>query len=94
MIRTSWLSITITELSFRTFPQWFIHKSVHPISFGIGSVLRKPVVIGNEIIAREVLNMTVLVDHDVIDGAPMVRFPGDLTESIENGKEIDLVPGS
>ncbi len=73
---------------------WFIHKSVHPISFGIGSVLRKPVVIGNEIIAREVLNMTVLVDHDVIDGAPMVRFLGDLTDYIENGKEIDLVPGS
>ncbi|HNX84104.1 MAG: 2-oxo acid dehydrogenase subunit E2 [Bacteroidales bacterium] len=68
---------------------WFIHKSVHPISFGVGSVLMKPVVIGNEIKAREVLNMTVLVDHDVIDGAPMVRFLGDLTDFIENGKEMD-----
>ena len=73
---------------------WFIHRSVHPVSFGIGSVLRKPVVIGNEIKPREILNMTILVDHDVIDGAPMVRFLGDLTESIENGRETDLVPGS
>lgn len=67
---------------------WFIHKSVHPVAFGIGSVLVKPVIINNEIKSREVLNMTILVDHDVIDGAPMVRFLGDLTESIETGKEI------
>jgi pyruvate/2-oxoglutarate dehydrogenase complex dihydrolipoamide acyltransferase (E2) component len=67
---------------------WFIHRSVHPVSFGVGSVLVKPVVKNNEITPREILNMTVLVDHDVIDGAPMVRFLGDLTEFIENGREI------
>jgi len=32
--------------------------------------------------------MTILVDHDVIDGAPMVRFLDDLTSCLENGKEI------
>jgi len=32
--------------------------------------------------------MTILVDHDVIDGAQMVRFLNDLTEYIENGREI------
>lgn len=67
---------------------WFIHKSVHPISFGVGSILKKPVVIENEIKIREILNMTILVDHDVIDGAPMVRFLDDLTNYIESGKEI------
>jgi pyruvate/2-oxoglutarate dehydrogenase complex dihydrolipoamide acyltransferase (E2) component len=68
---------------------WFIHKSVHPVSFGVGSVLKKPVVIENEVKIREILNMTILVDHDVIDGAPMVRFLDDLTNCIETGKEID-----
>ncbi len=67
---------------------WFIHKSVHPISFGIGSVLRKPTIVDSEIKIREILMMTILVDHDVIDGAPMVRFLNDLTKSIENGEEI------
>lgn len=67
---------------------WFIQKSIHPISFGVGSILKKPVVIENEIRIREILNMTILVDHDVIDGAPMVRFLNDLTDSIENAKEI------
>lgn len=68
---------------------WFIHKSIHPVSFGIGSVLKKPVAIGNNIIIRDILNMTILVDHDVIDGAPMVRFLNDLTRSVERGEFID-----
>jgi pyruvate/2-oxoglutarate dehydrogenase complex dihydrolipoamide acyltransferase (E2) component len=68
---------------------WFIHKSVHPISFGIGSVIKKPVVIDNEIQVREILNMTILVDHDIIDGAPMVRLLNDLTKHIETGQLIN-----
>ncbi len=68
---------------------WFIQKSVHPVSFGIGSVLKKAVPIDNDIKIREILNMTVLVDHDVIDGAPMVRLLNDLTRSIEIGEFID-----
>lgn len=67
---------------------WFIHKSVHPISFGIGSIIKKPVVINDEIKVREILNATILLDHDVIDGAPMVRFMKDLTKNIENGSYL------
>ena len=69
---------------------WFIHRAVHPLSFGVGSILKKPVVVDNEIKSREILNMTILVDHDVIDGAPMVRFLSDLTDYLETGKEIEL----
>jgi pyruvate/2-oxoglutarate dehydrogenase complex dihydrolipoamide acyltransferase (E2) component len=67
---------------------WFIHKSVHPISFGIGSIIKKPVVIENEIKIREILNMTILFDHDVIDGTPFARFLKDLSKSIEYGDEL------
>ncbi len=68
---------------------WFIHKSVHPVSFGIGSILKKPVVMDNDIKIREILNMTILIDNDVIDGAPMVRFLNDLTKYIETGELIN-----
>ena len=33
--------------------------------------------------------MTILVDHDVIDGAQMVRFLKDLTKQVESGEEIN-----
>lgn len=68
---------------------WFIHKSIHPLSFGIGSVLKKPVVKDAQIEVRDVLNMTILCDHDVMDGAPMVKFLNDLTRYIESGEGIN-----
>jgi pyruvate/2-oxoglutarate dehydrogenase complex dihydrolipoamide acyltransferase (E2) component len=64
---------------------WFVQTSVHPISFGVGSITKKPVVAGDEIKAAEILHMTVLIDHDTVDGAPMARFIAALTESIESG---------
>ena len=67
---------------------WFIPISVHPICFGIGSVIKKPVVIENSVEIREMLNMSILVDHDVIDGAPMARFISSLSKNIEKGLNL------
>ncbi|MCI2136608.1 MAG: 2-oxo acid dehydrogenase subunit E2 [Prevotella sp.] len=67
---------------------WFIPISVHPICFGIGSVIKKPVVVEDKITIREILNVSVLIDHDVIDGAPMARFVNELKENIETGSGI------
>lgn len=46
---------------------------------------KKLVVIDDKIEIGEILNMTVLLDHDVIDGAPMARFIKELSKNIENG---------
>ena len=67
---------------------WFIPRSVHPVCFGIGRITKKPVVINGKIEIREILNMTVLLDHDVADGALMARFIGALSENIEKGVEL------
>ncbi len=71
---------------------WFVHRTVHPVSFGIGAVSRKPWAVGNEVVVRDILQMTVLLDHDVTDGAPMVRFINDLVQRIERG--YGLIPPS
>ncbi|MBN8707288.1 MAG: 2-oxo acid dehydrogenase subunit E2 [Bacteroidetes bacterium] len=67
---------------------WFIPISVHPICFGIGKITKKPVVIDDNIEIREILNMSVLIDHDVVDGGLMARFISKLSDNIENGKEL------
>jgi pyruvate/2-oxoglutarate dehydrogenase complex dihydrolipoamide acyltransferase (E2) component len=64
---------------------WFIPVSVHPVCFGISSVMKKPVVVDDKIEIREMLNMTILLDHDVFDGANMARFISDLSKNIKNG---------
>jgi pyruvate/2-oxoglutarate dehydrogenase complex dihydrolipoamide acyltransferase (E2) component len=67
---------------------WFIPISVHPLCFGISSIIKKPIVIKNKIEIREILNMSVLLDHDVIDGAPVARFISELSKNIEAGLKL------
>lgn len=67
---------------------WFIPISVHPVCFGIGNISKKAVVADDTIVIREILNMTVLLDHDVVDGVIMARFISKLTENIEKGLDL------
>lgn len=64
---------------------WVIPVSVHPISFAVGSIIKKPGVVNDRIEAREYLHITVSVDHDVVDGAPAVRALSKLTKLVEKG---------
>lgn len=64
---------------------WFIPRAIHSICFGLGSIIKKPGVIRNEIQPREYLQMTILIDHDVVDGAPAARFVSYLTKLVEEG---------
>lgn len=67
---------------------WFIHTSVHTLSFGLGSVIKKPIVKNGQIVIRQMLHLTLLFDHNVIDGAPMARFVRDLNRNIENSESL------
>jgi pyruvate/2-oxoglutarate dehydrogenase complex dihydrolipoamide acyltransferase (E2) component len=82
-------TVVITSIGTkRGFPGWFIHKSYHNLSFGVGSVVKKPWVIDDEIRVREILNLTILIDHDVIDGAPMARFVSRLLHLMETASGL------
>lgn len=69
---------------------WFVPISVHPICFGISGIEKKPRVLDDKIVIREMLKMTILLDHDVVDGANMVRFISKLSANIENGIELEI----
>lgn len=64
---------------------WVIPVSVHPLSFAIGSIIKKPGVKDDRIEIREYLYITVSVDHDIIDGAPAVRALSKLSKLVERG---------
>ena len=61
----------------------------HSLDLIVGSIAWKPAVIEGRIEAREILNLTVVFDHDVIDGAPAARFVRRLVELIESGSGLD-----
>lgn len=66
------------------FNGWFVPIGIHPLIFAIGSVSKKPAVVGQQVEIREILNVTMLVDHDVVDGAPAARAMARLTQLVEN----------
>jgi len=52
-------------------------------SFAIGSVVKRPVVVGDSIEPREIVNVTIAFNHDLIDGAPAARFVNRLKRLVE-----------
>lgn len=64
---------------------WILPYSIHPLALAFGSLNEQAVVRRGEIQIRQILHLTVSVDHDVIDGMPAARFVDDLVRKIENG---------
>jgi pyruvate/2-oxoglutarate dehydrogenase complex dihydrolipoamide acyltransferase (E2) component len=68
---------------------WGLVPVMHVLDLVVGSTARKPAVVEGRIEPREILNLTVVFDHDVIDGAPAARFARRLVELIEGGFGLD-----
>jgi pyruvate/2-oxoglutarate dehydrogenase complex dihydrolipoamide acyltransferase (E2) component len=56
--------------------------------FVLGSVVEKPWIHAGQITPRSVLSLSVLVDHDLVDGAPAARFAQRLKALIESGEGL------
>ncbi|MDX1687265.1 MAG: 2-oxo acid dehydrogenase subunit E2 [Candidatus Promineifilaceae bacterium] len=68
---------------------WGIATTPHSLGLVVGSMAWKPAVVEGRVEPREILNLTVLFDHDVVDGAPATRFTRRLIELIESGCGLD-----
>jgi len=64
---------------------WGIPIEFHPLTVALGAIARKPAIVGERVEPREFLGMTLMFDHDVIDGALMAMFLQRLRELIESG---------
>lgn len=64
-------------------PGWVLAQSLHNLCFGIGTISRKPWVVGGSVVPRDILHLTVMFDHDVIDGMPAARFCERLVKRLE-----------
>jgi pyruvate/2-oxoglutarate dehydrogenase complex dihydrolipoamide acyltransferase (E2) component len=64
---------------------WIVPFSMHPLCLALGSLNQQPAIFRGEIQKREILHMTVLIDHDVIDGVPAARFVDDLVKKLQSG---------
>jgi pyruvate/2-oxoglutarate dehydrogenase complex dihydrolipoamide acyltransferase (E2) component len=68
---------------------WIIPTGMHPLSIGIGSLNKKPAIYQGTIQKRDILHLTIAIDHDVIDGMPALKFVDDLVARLENGAGLE-----
>jgi len=64
---------------------WIMPFGMHPLCLAFGSLNEQAAVYRGEIQKREILHLTVLIDHDVIDGVPAARFVDDLVKKLQAG---------
>lgn len=57
----------------------------HTLGLTVGGIATKPGVVNGRIEIREYLNLTISLDHDIVDGAPAARFAQQLQTLIESG---------
>lgn len=74
---------------------WGVPLTDYTLCLTVGGIARKPGVVrdgeggdGERIEVREVLALTISMDHDVIAGAPAARFAQRLKEIIESGEVL------
>lgn len=54
----------------------------------VGGLDRRPRVVDGRVVVRDVLDLTVTIDHNVTDGGPATRFGADLRRTIESGETL------
>ncbi|GAB3430809.1 hypothetical protein GCM10027569_77210 [Flindersiella endophytica] len=60
--------------------------TVHTVAVTVGGMSERPWVVDGTIQVRTVLDLTISVDHDLVDGAPAARFAASLRELLESAK--------
>jgi pyruvate/2-oxoglutarate dehydrogenase complex dihydrolipoamide acyltransferase (E2) component len=63
---------------------WGIPMTNYTLGVTLGGIAEKPGVVHGRIEPRQYLSVTISVDHDIIDGAPLARFSSRLKALIES----------
>ncbi len=63
-------------------------RSMHNLVIALGPIAKKPRVVKGEIVARDIMHLTVGFNHDVVDGVPARRFMDDLVRHIEKRTRV------
>lgn len=67
---------------------WGLGPGAGTLAVTLGGITRRPGLVGGELSEREIAQVTLTVDHDVVDGAPAARFTARLLELLAAGDSI------
>lgn len=67
---------------------------LHTTCLAVGGIAVKPLVVEGRVESREMLALTLSVDHDIVDGAPAARFAAHLRGLIEGAEMLGREGGA
>lgn len=82
---SSSILVSAVGMMFGSGPGWGIPMANFTLTATLGSIVERPGVVDGRIEIREVLCITLSLDHDIIDGAPAARFTRQFRELVESG---------
>jgi pyruvate/2-oxoglutarate dehydrogenase complex dihydrolipoamide acyltransferase (E2) component len=68
---------------------WGIPIAIHPLVVAIGAIGRRPALAEDRVLPHEFVSLTVLFDHEVVDGVPVARFLRRLIQLMETAFELE-----
>jgi pyruvate/2-oxoglutarate dehydrogenase complex dihydrolipoamide acyltransferase (E2) component len=85
------VSVTALGMKGQGGMSWGIPIGIHPLIVAVGAIAKQPGIVGDQILIREYVGLTVLFDHDVTDGAPVARFIKRLQELMIRGYGLEEI---
>ena len=68
---------------------WPIHFPTRTVDFALGGIKEKPGIVDGKVVPRDILNLTIYIDHNIVDGAPAARFAARVVELIQSAFGLD-----
>ncbi len=83
------IGVTAVGMYAKGISGWILPVTPHSSTVAIGSIVKKPIFIDGNFKPRDILHITIVVNHDVVDGAPAVRFANRIEELMVNAFDLD-----
>lgn len=83
-------TVTVTSLGMfaRGLSGWAVPFTTSTLSIAVGGIKKKPIIDDGKLEEHEFLNLTIQIDHKIVDGAPSARFVSTLSALIESGFDL------
>ena len=83
------VAITALGMFGKNVAGWPIPFATNTLNVAVGGIKRKPIMVKGKIEEQEILNLTVQIDHNIVDGAPATRFVSKLAKLVEEAYGLE-----
>lgn len=88
--RAGTVGITAIGMFGKEISGWAVPFATHTLNLAIGGIKKKPCITEGKSNICDILNLTLQINHNIVDGAPAARFVSRLVELIEAAYGLDF----